>query len=760
MQLLYIEYIFLRKAFMKEIKSITYLLGLSAAAMMWSCSDPDALDRLYPKNRDIEVFDFNTSRAITLNVDYGGAGQWTNVRVLAEEPSIDSHNEYDLSNVQCLGTFFLDQDGCYTTTLNIPEGVKKVWIYANSIGVPGLQEVELTDSKVSVVLDTQDPGEAPSTRAMANENSEYQVWPIEDNYYSIVKWQPSTYEENPKYKFGGFDDPNHLVTYDTTKPYKKDTYKDMLNAIKMFLWEGRTSRPDTKLLTNGRHVVDNVNTIISTEVDGKQVTDAEISVMMIDECAATCNTFGYYYYPTGQVPDSPDEVEHFIIVPNSSMDGIQPMPYQKQAYGGSRYVSSEQAKAAFNYQREPHAPANKTVPVPTFTTVKLLYHDVENNCYTTKFPPGITVGYFVRCHAFDIGWKDPIAYYDATTCPEVWDRNKKSRIIPEGIDNSFYFKSGNVEEKQTQITYNLYSTAEWNRERGSKFVSMKYNDKYVYSVENSQYSDDGSYDDLIFMIEASPNTVIQETDAADVPEPKAIPEESGQVFRGYYCFEDQWPKPGDYDLNDVIISHSTEYYYNIYNVVTRVIEHFKPVQPAGSATFRNALVVGSMMGGYDGNNLSFSEPDGKRETIGDKHCLVLTDANAARGRDCTVTLKYTTTKYVKELLAITPASYNPYILPQYVEDATLRREVHLCDRQPSKVGDKEGASATALKYYYQQLNAKGTLTGKFPWGYAFTDSIAFVPAPEGTNISDFFPDFNPWAMSNGGKYKDWYKSHK
>lgn len=753
-----------------KIKEIISISGLLVIPFFQSCSDEDALEKLYPKKGQIEVFDFNTSRAVTLNVDYGGAGQWTNVKVLAEEPSIDKNNEYDLTDVQCLGAFFLDEDGRYTTTINIPEGVQKVWIYANSLGVPGLQEVELTDTKVSVILDTQNPGETPSTRtmtgdvtstrAMADENTVYQVWPVEDNYYSIVKWQPSTYEENPKYKFGGFDDPNRLVTYDTTKPYKRDTYKDMLNAIKMFLWDGRTSRPDTKLLTNWRHVVDNVNTIISTEVDGKPVTDAEISVMMIDECAATCNTFGYYYYPTGQVPASPDEVEHFIIVPNSSMDGIQPMPFQKQAYGGSRYITNDQAKAAFNYQREPHAPANKTVPVPTFTTVKLLYHDVENNCYTTKFPPGITIGYFVRCHAFDTGWKDPIAYYNATTCPEVWERNKKSSILPEGVDNSFYFKSGNVEEKQTQITYNLYSTAEWNRESGSKFVSMKYGDKFVYSVENSQYADDGSYDDLIFMINASPNTVIQETDATEVPEPKAIPEETGQVFRGYYCFEDQWPKPGDYDLNDVIINHSTEYYYNIYNVVTRVIEHFTPIQPAGSATYRNAFVLGGPIGGYDGNNLIFSEPDGKRETIGDKHMLVLTDANAARGRDCTLTLKYTSTKYVKDLLAYTVSSYNPYILPQYVEDAPIRREVHLCDKAPSKVGDKEGASAAALKYYYQQLNTKGTLTGKFPWGYAFADSTAFAPTPEGMNISNFFPDFNAWAMSNGGKYKDWYLNHK
>lgn len=733
---------------------------LLVAAMFQSCKDHTGFEDLYQGEVLTEVFDFNTSRTVTLNVDYGGAGQWTNVKVLAEEPAIDVHNEYDLTDVQCLGAFFLDKEGRYSTSLNIPEGVKKIWIYANSFGVPGLQEVTLTaDNEVTVSLDTDgDVAASPATRALAKAGTDYQVWPVEDHYYSIVKWQPSTYDENPKYKFGGFDDPNRLVTYDKTSPYKRDTYANLLNAVKMFLWEGRTSRPDTKLLTNWRHVVNNVNTIISTEVDGKPVTGAEISVMLIDECAATCNTFGYYYYPTGKVPDSPDEVEHFIIVPNSSMDGIQPMPFQKQAYGGSRYVTSEQAKVAFNYEREPHAIANKTVPVPRFTTVKLLYHDVENNCYTTTFPPGITIGYFVRCHSFDIGWKEPIAYYNATTCPEVWDRNKKSAILAEGIDNSFTYKSGEVEEKQSQVTYNLYSTAEWNRERGSKFVSMKYGDHFVYSVENSQYADDGSYDDLIFMIDATPNTVIQETDAVDVPEPKDIPEESANLFRGYYCYEDQWPKPGDYDLNDVIISHTTEYSYNIYNVVSRVVEHFRPIQPAGAATFRNAFVVGSPMGGW--SKIAFSEPDGQREDFGDKHFLVLTDANAARGRDCTVTLEYTSTKFVKDLLALTASNYNPYILPQYIPDATLRREVHLCDKAPSKSADREGASATALKYYYQQLNSKGQLTGKFPWGYTFSDSVAFTPTPEGVNIGNFYPDFNAWAMSNGSKFKDWYLNHR
>jgi len=746
------------------IRNTQLLLSVACMAIISSCGEPFNFDDHHTIKEEVvneEVvfdFDFATSHEVSVNVDYGVYADQVNVKVLTSEPTSNDNGDYSFESSQIVGAFFLDKEGRYSGTVNVPDGVNSLWLFANSFGLPVLQEVAIgSDNSVSFRIEEEE-GEtraSAETRAESNEVSEYKVWKVEDNVYSIVKWSSTDYIINPKYKFGGFDDPNRLVTYDT-KNVLRNKYANMMKSLKMFLWNGKTSRPSCTTLKNQDKIVENLNTTISTEYEGQTVEDAEISITLVDECAHTCNAFGYFYYPTGQVPASPDEVEHFIIVPNVSMDGICRQPFASSTYEGARYITTDQAKAAFNYEREPHAPKDKVVPVPLFTTVKLLYHDKETDTYTTHFPAGYSIGYFVRCQAYDIGWKSPTVYYDKDKCPEVWDRYSRAEIAPLGKDLSFEY-NGKIKD---MLSRNVYSIKEWNG-GNSKFISMKYDDIIIYGVENSMEEEDGSYDDLLFYVSATPNTVIQETNAVAVPEATSDVVATETIFRGYYCFEDQWPEAGDYDLNDVIIKHTTEFSYTAQNAVTRIVEHFMPIQPPGSAANQNGFAIASLVSASSiGSKYEFSEAEGMRELVDPKHFIVLTNANAAYGRDCTITTEYNVgVVTVNEVVSKTLSSYDPYIIPQFQQADLLRKEIHMCGKDGTKKCDKTGCTDMAHKYYYRVKNAKGALTGKYPWAYSFT-SQDFTPIPEGTPISEFYYKFDTWAFNNGGKEKEWYKYHK
>ena len=91
-----------------------------------------------------------------------------------------------------------------------------------------------------------------------------------------------------------------------------------------------------------------------------------VSVSFMGEAAAYLNSFGYYYYPTGQTvtPESFYKMKKYLIFPNSS--------------GGDE---------------------QSTMTLKTGQTAKLLYFDKDGN-QSESFPEGYTIGWFLISNGF------------------------------------------------------------------------------------------------------------------------------------------------------------------------------------------------------------------------------------------------------------------------------------------------------------------------------------------------------------------------
>ena len=72
-----------------------------------------------------------------------------------------------------------------------------------------------------------------------------------------------------------------------------------------------------------------VNTTIAQAYINNQgqhvtITDAELYLTFLTERAGYLTSIGYYYYKTNEIPNSPDKVDKFIIIPNASIAGDDP----------------------------------------------------------------------------------------------------------------------------------------------------------------------------------------------------------------------------------------------------------------------------------------------------------------------------------------------------------------------------------------------------------------------------------------------------
>lgn len=322
-----------------------------------------------------------------------------------------------------------------------------------------------------------------------------------------------------------FIDNNDIVT---TGNFNDGTLKQLQHT----LWKGYDSKPSNldnrALVSDTKHV----NTTIAQAYINNQgqhvtITDAELYLTFLTERAGYLTSIGYYYYKTNEIPNSPDKVDKFIIIPNASIAGDD--PYTGWSGSGNKYSRYD-------------------APIQKNTKIQLLYQD-ENGNVSTKFPAGYTIGYFI--------------------IPNGYTPNK-------GIDYS--------------INY-IYSNKEWNKiyaGQQARFISLSTsNGTVVYGVEDG---DDTSYEDILFCIDANPNEAIQDPDRP-VIDPEEPTVTSSETTYRTYAYEDIWPNGGDYDLNDVIIEHKRAISFNSNNYVLKVEDTFVPVQQSGAATYSNAFAV-------------------------------------------------------------------------------------------------------------------------------------------------------------------------
>lgn len=450
--------------------------------------------------------------------------------------------------------------------------------------------------------------------------------------------------------------------------------------------------------------------------------NCEIWVSFVHEGAGWLNSLGYYTYPTGSVPSVAQAIrDRTIIFPNVSL-----------LNSGGGLVSG-----------------NK---------VQLQYLDPMTKTFSSTFPAGVTVGWFLVAQ----GWKNG--------------------TVGSGVYTHYSDVEYNQEPDADLRKHNvmLYDQAR-------QLLVMGFED-----VRRDKGSDE-DFNDAVFYATVSPFTAVDKSAYQPIDKPidtdgdgvtdvfDQYPTDRNKAFNNYYpaagavgtlAFEDLWPYQGDYDFNDLVVQYRFNSITNAQNTIAQ-LETMLSVRAIG-ASYHNAF--GIQLGTAAE---SVAEVTGTRNTKGvfsfagngteagqSKATVIFFDDayNAlpypgqgvcvntykewpyAQPDSMSATIKFASPVSWANLGA---APYNPFI----VVNGDRKVEIHLPNHQPTdladvtKLGTGSDISAPSRGQYYM---CKDNL----PW--AINIPSAFSYPVEKEDVRRAFPYFDSWAASNGLTYSDWY----
>lgn len=388
--------------------------------------------------------------------------------------------------------------------------------------------------------------------------------------------------------------------------------------------------------------------------------------------------------------------------------------------------------------------------------IQLKYYDKAAKQWTTKFPAGTRIGFVLLVDAFQ---------------NEGLNKNV-NLVYSRKLYNSYEInKLGNIDGSDAADRPHMFAfTAD---------------DKLVLSFEDMPWHErrvkgqpaHGDFSDDIFTITANPIKALPDdvNPGVDPDEPEVDKPDMSITSAGILAFEDNWPKAGDYDLNDVVIAYQRTFNMKDlgdfeYQVLS--IDEVYTFKHDG-ATFKNGF--GYEMGAGIQREDVEVEITTEKKFNGQGLDLALSKATVmlidnARNLEAGTTYKVHTTikpgkKYVYSDFHFKP--YNPFIVVMGYGNANLlasgRVEVHLpknyeptpkADR--SKLGTENDKSLVNGSTYYYIRSGNYPFALEITAAYGTDDIPNFCIPEEGKPIDVTYPKFNDW-VKNPGTNANWWK---
>lgn len=401
-------------------------------------------------------------------------------------------------------------------------------------------------------------------------------------------------------------------------------------------------------------------------------------------------------------------------------------------------------------------PTNLTIAFPNLNAkelkggdvIQLQYYDKAKSEWTTTFPANCKIGFVLLVDVFNNG------------------------EITKSSVNLMY------SDKQ----YNAYTIKDGSHgaDRPQMFAFMA-DGKLVLSFEDQPWYESskigevahGDFSDDIFTITANPIKALPD-DVTPGTDPEEAEEEVANLnisSAGILAFEDNWPRKGDYDMNDVVFSYQRTLNIKVEGDTYRLLSIDEEyVFRNNGASFINGF-------GYEiGGNVKRTDVDvtvtSDKQYAGqgldndlEKATVMLTGntKDLAVGTTFKVKTEFKSKDYTYTHIGLNP--YNPFIVVlgynggDYL--ATDRTEVHLSQTyKPTPKADKAlfhtaNDLSTGDKYYVS--------SGDYPFAleisaaYNSLDIPNFKIPTEQKPIDETYPKFIDW-VKNPDANKDWWKN--
>lgn len=454
------------------------------------------------------------------------------------------------------------------------------------------------------------------------------------------------------------------------------------------------------------------------------VEEGEVWVTLVHEGAGWHNSLGYYTYDADNPPETISDIhDKTVIFPDLSIhsNGL--------------------------------TPGNK---------IQLYYLDTVTNTYSSLFPAGTTLGWFIVAK----GWSSQ----NQTVTDGVYTHYSS---LPLNDRNDPELRKQNVMLWDSERELLLISFEDINRESGG---DNDFNDAVFYATSNpvDAYDTDlyPPIDDPLDTDGDGTSNVFDE-----------YPTDPSRAFNNYYpsvgefgsfIFEDLWPSRGDYDFNDLVVDYHFKHVTNSQNEVVSI--HIKTSTKAIGASYHNAF--GIQLNTFPSNVTSVT---GQEIT---KDYLDIADNGTENQQDKAVIIifddAFNVLSYPGLGVGVNTLPQNPYVSPDTITvDIAFNNPVEynimgappynpfiIVDRERGKEVHMPGSEPTSLvneSYFGTGDDDTDVNLGNYymsdthlPWALNLPSS--FVYPIEKRSIKEAHLHFNTWATSQGTVYKDWYQN--
>ncbi len=301
---------------------------------------------------------------------------------------------------------------------------------------------------------------------------------------------------------------------------------------------------------------------------------------------------------------------------------------------------------------------------------------------------------------------------------------------------------------------------------------------------------DNDFNDAVFSVKVTPETALATTGLVSVPDVNdsdadgvedsadEFPDNYRRAFSTYFpaqnsvttlAFEDNWPKNGDYDLNDLVLKQRVQTVYDAQGTISGLIINGQIA--ARGANDRNgfamrlmgiapqALQTASLY--IDGNTYKKSAEDYQSDLViqlwNDSHIFTETGEtgrcshfNTLKDCDFYEPINYTLDISFKDSLQSLPYSSLDFFIFK-TNDRSL--EVHFAGYPPTDLFDTgrfgrqdDTSSAASSRYFKNATNLPWALQVNHDWHYP----------REYIDILWAYPDFERWVESNGSEAQNWF----
>lgn len=442
-------------------------------------------------------------------------------------------------------------------------------------------------------------------------------------------------------------------------------------------------------------------------------TTGDVWITFVSEGASYMNTLGYYTYQTGNEPTSVYDIDDVTLVfPNASALGSS---------GGLK--SGDKVKLG-------------------------------------RFAAGTSIGFVLIQNAWTgngVSTGNAKFYSDYKLNPESRTSNKKHSVMLYDDVHKLY----------------LVGFEDINRENGS----------------------DNDFNDLVFYASSTPLSTISNTNVPDIDRggdtdgdgvqdgQDDFPNDASKAYLSYFpsetgygsiAFEDNWPKKGDFDLNDLVVNYRLTLTSNAQNQVVELKGDFTPL--ASGASFHNGFgiqlpVAASAVSSVTGQQLisnyitlaSNGVEAGQSKAViipFDNHEALVKNPDGAYfintlmtkdkvvAKTATVTVKFAS-PIAASALPVT--GFNPFL----ISDMRRGYEIHMPGFAPT---DKATTSLFGKDDDASVLSSGKTYLSKenYPWAISFFSEYKYPIELQA--VDKAYPHFAEWATSGGNLFPDWYSN--